>query len=170
MKAVLKELESLLLDTERLKIRYKLTFQATSFSKAAASHPNVASADGILGVAISDEIRRDILFQAHLVQDRNSFPQRLRWATVDRSKFEEYIGQVRIFVQELWRLLDPLRQDEMASRLQLLLSHVIGMSQNLKSSTLSGIRWSIQMLLRAPPCRRLKTLPWLVQLELKQSE
>ena len=50
---------------------------------------------------------------------------------MDRSKFEEYIGQVRDFAQELWRLLDPLRQDEMASRLQLDLSHVIGMSQNL---------------------------------------
>ena len=74
VKAVLKELESLLLDTEKLTIRYKLTFQATSFSKAAASHPGVASADSILGVAVSDETREDILFQAHLVQDRDSFP------------------------------------------------------------------------------------------------
>ena len=64
------------------------------------------------------------MFKAGLIQDRNSFTQRLRWATVDKPRFEEYVGQIRMFVQELWGLLDPLRQDELASGLQLVLSQL----------------------------------------------
>ena len=131
VQAVLKELESLLLDTENLKSRYRLGFQAASFS-GTANHPPVSPAGGVLDVAISDDTRRDVLFRAGLIQNRNTLPQRLRWATIDKSKFEEYIGRIRMFVQDLWRLLDPLRQDEMASGLQQVLSHVIGMSQKFE--------------------------------------
>ncbi|KAL8792123.1 MAG: hypothetical protein Q9195_005298 [Heterodermia aff. obscurata] len=131
VQAVLKELESLLLDTEKLKSRYNLGFQAASFS-ATASCPPVSPSGGILDLAISDETRRDVLFKARLIQNRNTLPQRLRWATVDKSKFEEYVDQIRMFVQELWRLLDPLRQDEMVTGLQQVLSHVVGMSHKLE--------------------------------------
>ena len=131
VQAVLKELESLLLDTEKLKTRYRLGFQAALFSDT-ANRPPLPPAAGVLNVVISDDTRRDVLFRARLIQDWNNLPQRLRWATIDKSKFEEYINQIRIFVQELWRLLDPLRQDEMSSGIQQVLSHVIGMSQKLE--------------------------------------
>ena len=41
------------------------------------------------------------------------------------------LARFGIFVQELWRLHDPLRQAEMASGLQLVLSHVISLTQKL---------------------------------------
>ncbi|KAL8687742.1 MAG: hypothetical protein Q9218_006174 [Villophora microphyllina] len=126
--AVLQELKNLLLDTEKLKSRYRL-----GLTNHAPKDTNVQSppGQGILSSAISWETRNDILLTARLVQSRNHFPRRLWWAAVDKSKFEEYISQIRFFVQELWRLLDPLRQDEMAAGLQMVLSHVIGMSNKL---------------------------------------
>ena len=75
------------------------------------------------------------MFQAGLIQDRNNFTQRLRWAAVDKAGFEEYINQIRLFTQELWNLLDPFRHDEMVSGLQMVLSHVIGMSRQVHELT-----------------------------------
>ncbi|KAG7006446.1 hypothetical protein G7Y79_00014g036210 [Physcia stellaris] len=126
VEAALRELESLLSDTEKLKKRYKLGLQI------ADDDVSPQPAVGALNAAISDDARRDILLRARLIQDRNAYPQRLRWATIDKSKFEDYVSQIRIFVQDLWRLLDPLRQDEMASGLQMVLSHVINMSYKVE--------------------------------------
>ena len=128
VQALLQELQSLLTDTDKLKSRYKLGLSAISPKNASVSSPVV---HGILSGIISDDVRREILLKARLIQSRNHFPQRLWWAAVDKAKFEEYVAQIRFFVQELWRLLDPLRQDEMASGLQMVLSHVIGMSDKL---------------------------------------
>lgn len=129
VQAMLQELQNLLTDTDKLKSRYKLGLSATS--SAGKANVNLPVVQGILGGVISDDVRRDILFKAQLIQGRNNFPQRLWWTAVDKAKFKEYIEQVRIFVEELWRLLDPLRQDEMASRLQLVLSHVTGMNNKI---------------------------------------
>jgi len=129
VQAVLQELQNLLTDTDKLKSRYKLGLSANS--AAGKTNVNLPVVQGILAGVISDNVRRDILFKAQLIQSRNNFPQRLWWVAVDKTKFEEYIAQVRFFVQELWRLLDPLRQDEMASGLQLVLSHVIGMNDKM---------------------------------------
>ncbi len=132
VQAVLKELENLLLDTEKLKNRYKLGLKAILMSTETTSRPELPAVGGVLDVAISDETRRDILFKAGLIQDRNSLAGRLRWAAVDKSRFEEYVGQIRMFVHELWALLDPLRQDELASGIQMVLSHVIGTSRQIE--------------------------------------
>ncbi|KAI4251466.1 MAG: hypothetical protein LQ352_004828 [Teloschistes flavicans] len=126
--AVLLELKSLLSDTDKLKTRYKLSLSDRPPKDANVRLP---PEQGILGSVISWDTRNNILLAAQLVQSRNHFPQRLWWAAVDKSKFEEYVSQIRFFVQELWRLLDPLRQDEMAAGLQMVLSHVIGMSNKL---------------------------------------
>ncbi|KAI4250635.1 MAG: hypothetical protein L6R42_008702 [Xanthoria sp. 1 TBL-2021] len=132
VQAVLKELGTLLLDTEKLKSRYKLALNAVSLSTPMTNEPEVASAGGILSTAISEEARREIMFQAGLIHDSNGFAGRLRWAAVDKSRFEDYVSQIRLFVQELWALLDPLRQDELASGIQMVLSHVIGTSRQLE--------------------------------------
>ncbi|KAL8640481.1 MAG: hypothetical protein Q9228_002608 [Teloschistes exilis] len=115
-------------DTDKLKTRYKLSLSDRPPKGASIRSP---PEHGILGSVISWETRNDILLTARLVQSRNRFPQRLWWAAVDKSKFEEYVSQIRFFVQELWRLLDPLRQDEMAAGFQMVLSHVIGMSNKI---------------------------------------
>lgn len=133
---VLKELESLLLDTGKLKTRYKLGLSD------AMTNPGPPPSNSALGVAISDQNRRDIMFQAGLINDRNSFPQRLRWAAVDKSRFEEYVAQIRLFIQELWNLLDPIRHDELASGLQDVLSHVIGMSRQVEE--LNALKETLQ--------------------------
>ena len=135
VQSVLKELESLLRDTEKLKSRYKLGLKAISVSTDAITPPDLRPVGGALGIAISDQFRRDIMFQAGLIQDRNNFTQRLRWAAVDKTRFEEYIGQIRLFIQELWNLLDPFRHDEMVAGLQMVLSHVIGMSRQVDELT-----------------------------------
>jgi len=129
VQAMLQELQNLLTDTDKLKSRYKLGLSANS--AAGKANVNLPVVQGILGGVISDDVRRDILFKAQPIQSRNNFPRRLWWAAVDKEKFDEYIAQVRFFVQELWRLLDPLRQDEMASGLQMVISHVIGMNDKL---------------------------------------
>ncbi|KAL8901346.1 MAG: hypothetical protein Q9207_005241 [Kuettlingeria erythrocarpa] len=132
VQAVLKELENLLLDTEKLRSRYTLGLKAVSLSTETTSPPKLPPLGGVLDVAISDETRRDIMFKAGLIKDRSNYAGRLRWAAIDKSKFEEYIGQIRLFVHELWALLDPLRQDELASGIQMVLSHVIGTSRQIE--------------------------------------
>ncbi|KAL8646333.1 MAG: hypothetical protein Q9226_006904 [Calogaya cf. arnoldii] len=130
--AVLRELGSLLLDTEKLKSRYKLAINPASISTPLTSESDVASAAGILSTAISDDARREIMFQAGLIHDSNGFAGRLRWAAVDKSRFEDYVSQIRLFVEELYALLDPLRQDELALGIQMVLSHVISKSRQLE--------------------------------------
>ncbi|KAI4120725.1 MAG: hypothetical protein LQ338_006809 [Usnochroma carphineum] len=142
VQAVLKELENLLLNTEKLKSRYKLGLKAVSISTPSTSRAELPPVGGVLDVAISDETRREIMFKAGLFQDRNDFPGRLRWAAVDKSRFEEYVGQIRLFVHELWALLDPLRQDELASGIQMVLSHVIGTSRQIEG--LNALKETLQ--------------------------
>ncbi|KAL8990643.1 MAG: hypothetical protein Q9169_008074, partial [Polycauliona sp. 2 TL-2023] len=132
VQAVLSQLNSLLLDTERLKARYKLALDPAPPSVSALNQSEDTSGGGILDVAISNETRRDIMFQAGLIQERHSFFKRMRWAAIDKTTFEEYVNQIRLFVQELWALLDPLRQDELAADIQMVLSHVIGTSRQIE--------------------------------------
>ncbi|KAL8804433.1 MAG: hypothetical protein Q9182_002538 [Xanthomendoza sp. 2 TL-2023] len=87
--------------------------------------------ESILSGGISNDTRRYILYEAGFVQGQNHFPRRLRWAFVDKSKFVDYVTQIRSFVQELWRLLDPLRHNEMAAGVQMVLSHIVATSDKV---------------------------------------
>ena len=127
--ATLKELQDLLLDTEKLKVRYKLGLASKSLSpQSEPDRRESPVALGILSNAISDELRADIMYKARLIQSKNNFPQRLWWAAVDKAKFEELIESIRSFIRELWYLLDPIRQGHITQSLQMILSHVIGTS------------------------------------------
>ena len=129
---VLKELQDLLLNTEKLKDRYKLGLVARSFSPQKESPSGTSPViHGILGDAISNELRGDIMYRARLIQSKNSFPQRLWWAAVDKNKFAELIDTIRSFITELWHLYDPIRQDDMSRDLQMVLSHVIQTSSKV---------------------------------------
>jgi hypothetical protein len=127
--ATLKELQDLLLDTDKLKVRYKLGLAPKSLTPQSEPERSESPvAHGILSNAISGELRADIMYKAHLIQSKNNFPQRLWWAAVDKAKFEELIERIRCFIRELWYLLDPIRQGDVTQSLQMILSHVIGMS------------------------------------------
>ena len=130
--ATLKELQDLLLNTEKLKTRYKLGLVAvSSTTQDDVDRTASPAAHSILSQAISDDLRGDIMYRAQLIHSRNSFPQRLWWAAVDKTKFEELIERVKSFIRELWYLLDPIRQSDVSQSLRLVLSHVIAMSEKV---------------------------------------
>ena len=134
--ATLTELQNLLLDTEKLKTRYKL-----NLSSKVPEGPNQVNTNSpavtqsILSQAVPDQVRGDIMYRARLIQSRNSFPQRLWWASVDRARLEELVAKIKTFIQELWYLLDSVRQDDMSQTLQVILSQLIGMSGKVDELT-----------------------------------
>lgn len=134
--ATLTELQNLLLDTEKLKTRYKL-----NLSSKVPEGPNQlknntpAVTHSILSQAVPDQVRGDIMYRARLIQSRNSFPQCLWWASVDRARLEELVAKIKSFIQELWFLLDSVRQDDMSQNLQIILSQLIGMSGKVDELT-----------------------------------
>ena len=97
---------------------------------------------GILGDAISNKLRGDIMYQARLIQSKSSFPQRLWWAAVDKNTFSELVDTIRSFITELWHLYDPIRQDDMSRDLQMVLSRLIKM--NDKVDQLSSLQETLQ--------------------------
>ena len=127
--ATLKELQDLLMNTEKLKTRYKLGLVAALSTTQDYVGGSVSpGAHSILSQAISDDLRGDIMYRAQLIHSKNSFPQRLWWAAIDKTKFEELVERIKSFIRELWYLLDPIRQNDVSQTLQLVLSHVITMS------------------------------------------
>ena len=134
--AALTELRNLLLDTEKLKTRYKLNLTPNVPDGQNGVNKNLpAVRHGILSQAVPDQVRGNIMYRAHLIQARNSFPQRLWWASVDKAKLEELIVKIKSFIQELWYLLDPIRQNDMSQTLQVILSQLIGMSEKVDELT-----------------------------------
>ena len=72
VQAMLQYFQTLLTDTDKLKSRYKLGLSATS--SAGKANVNLPVVQGLLGGVISDDVRRDILFKARLIQSRNRLP------------------------------------------------------------------------------------------------
>ena len=134
--ATLTELQNLLLDTEKLKTRYKLNLSSNVPEGLNQGNYNTqAVTHSILSRAVPDQVRGDIMYRARLIQSRNSFPQRLWWASVDRARLEELVAKIKSFIQELWFLLDSVRQDDMSQTLQVILSQLIGMSGKVDELT-----------------------------------
>ncbi|MCJ1470023.1 hypothetical protein MMC07_008668 [Pseudocyphellaria aurata] len=123
----------ILLRTDKIRERYKmeLIVDLSKECKTPEKPSADASALGLLGQAVSDETRGEILARAKLIQSKNSLPKRLWWAAVDKSRFEELVRDVRVLVQGLWTLLDPLQQDEVMSKIQQVLSVVIEVSKDV---------------------------------------
>ena len=134
--ATLMELQNLLLDTELLKTRYKLNLSSKLPEGQNQVNNNFpAVTHSILSQAVPDQVRGDIMYRARLTQSRNSFPQRLWWASVDKARLEELVAKIKSFIQELWYLLDSIRQDDMSQTLQVILSQLIGMSGKVDELT-----------------------------------
>lgn len=142
--ATLKELRDLLLDTDKLRIRYTLDLTAQSLTPPQTSKIIALPAtQGIMSQAISNNLRADIMYRARLIQSENTFPKRLWWAAVEKPKFEVLIEKIKSFTSEFWHLSNLLRQDDMAQNLQVILSQVIGRSA--KTDEL----WSLREMLMA---------------------
>ena len=134
--AALTELQNLLLDTEKLKTRYRLDLTSKLPEGQNGLNNNFpAVTHSILSQAVPDQVRGDIMYRAHLTQARNSFPQRLWWASVDKTRLEELVAKIKLFIQELWYLLDSIRQNDMSQTLQVILSQLIGMSKRVDELT-----------------------------------
>jgi hypothetical protein len=129
----LEELKNLLANSEKLKERYKMEL----VPQRSSAHPVVQISDstslgGILSRAVSDETRGEVLVRAKLIQSKNSFPQRMIWAAVDKTKFEALVRDIRIFVNGLWALLDPLQLDEATERIERTLAAIIKVSKKVE--------------------------------------
>lgn len=131
--AVLRELQSLLLDTSKLKNRYKMTYsdEPTPSSGTQSRSDYADQATSLLKDVVSNKLRTDIMSRAGAIENNADWPRRVWWAAVDKTKFQELIQNIRILTTELWRLLHPLRQDDMSQSLQIVLSHVIEMTESL---------------------------------------
>ena len=141
--SVLAELQDLLLDTTKLKRRYKLELvDKAPPLPAHIGHGDAVVPRGILGEAISDPLRSDIMYHAGLIQSRTRFPQRLWWAAVDKNKFSELIDNLRLLITELWHLQDAVRQEDMSRELSLVLSHVISLGD--KVDQIAPLRETLQ--------------------------
>ena len=134
--ATLTELQNLLLDTENLKTRYKLNITSeTPEGQNEVNNDFSTVTHSILSQAVPDQLRGAIMYRARLIQARNSFPRRLWWASVDKATLEELVAKIKSFIQELWFLLDSIRQDDMSQTLQVILSQVISMSGRVDELT-----------------------------------
>nr|POE77885.1 hypothetical protein CFP56_09528 [Quercus suber] len=130
VQTTLTQLKELLGDVEQLSKRYGM-----KLSKDRPPSPqddNLPASIRVWGIPLSEDIRKEVLWRAKLIQDRNSLPKRLWWAAVDREKFKELVADVRVYVQELWSLLDPVIQDDMIHAQQLTLAKVIALTDKVE--------------------------------------
>jgi len=65
----------------------------------------ITSRNSILDSPRINEIRRDILLRANLIKSANHWPKRLWWASMDSSKFERLVREIKTLVDDLWDLL-----------------------------------------------------------------
>ncbi|KAL9038945.1 MAG: hypothetical protein Q9214_005078 [Letrouitia sp. 1 TL-2023] len=138
VRAVLQQLQALLSDTDRLQSRYKLSFKtplgATQEDVAENTKTN-ESDEGVPRSIVSNDLRIEVMHRAGIISNRRSFPKRLWWAAIDREKFQELIETIRTFTVELWKLFDPIHQDQMLQHMQIVLSHVISTSERMDELT-----------------------------------
>ena len=134
IESTLRKLKELMLDTEKLKKRYHLEFEEDlpqQQNRPGQANNSRALAESIMSHTISEEMRKNVLFLARVTKSRNSLPRRIRWAAVGKESLETLVGDIRSLVRGLWHMLDPLRQDDLASGINTLLSHVIDVSTKI---------------------------------------
>ncbi|EHY53051.1 hypothetical protein HRR83_006108 [Exophiala dermatitidis] len=80
---------------------------------------------------VSDKLRKRILARAKLIQDDNHLPKRLWWAAVDKKKFEDMVKDVRVLVDGLWALLDPIQRRDSSWLLNEVLARMVQLSKDV---------------------------------------
>ncbi|KAL1860096.1 hypothetical protein Plec18167_004201 [Paecilomyces lecythidis] len=130
------------LDRSKLKERYSLDLQLLDGPTQEENTNTVkhSQVPDILCKAVSNERRAEVLVRAKLIQNRAGFPKRLWWAAVDKSKFQDLVLDIRQIVDALWKLLEPIRQRELAQQVSHTLTAVVDMSRDLQA--LKGLQAS----------------------------
>ncbi|KAL2396883.1 hypothetical protein ABEF93_004335 [Exophiala dermatitidis] len=105
------------------------TTSATTGAAAATSTTN--NLNKPLQRLVSDKLRKRILARAKLIQDDNHLPKRLWWAAVDKKKFEDMVKDVRILVDGLWALLDPIQRRDSSWLLNEVLARMVQLSKDV---------------------------------------
>lgn len=80
VESTLRQLRHLMLDSDDLKRRYGLTLESMPVQATlqGQANPPRAIIESAMTNAISDEMRKDVMFLARITKSRNSFPKRLR--------------------------------------------------------------------------------------------
>jgi len=130
----LQMLRGLLLDTKQLKNRYKLDLvekpNAAQIQLPDARKLTLSDTEKVF-TGISDQTRREVLFSAGLIQNKNAFPKRLWWAAVDKEKIEQLVDKIQVFIRELGFLLDPWRQDDLLHATQSIASNMVTLNNKI---------------------------------------
>lgn len=125
------QLDGFLSDTERLCIRYNFKVQIAAESQPKAPAAIQDRASRLLQLAELDSTRQKILARAAKIKKSTNVAKRLWWAAVDKDKFKEFLSDIRLYIHDLWRLLDPVRQQDTLRNTQMLLSKVISLDNRL---------------------------------------
>ncbi|KAJ6031534.1 hypothetical protein N7540_002266 [Penicillium herquei] len=131
------------LDASKLKQRYSLDLQPTHGNSIIGLDENTgnnAQVPGALANAVSHQRRAEILARANLIHSQSSFPKRMWWAAVDKSKFQDLVHDVRQIVDTLWKLLEPVRLRELSQQVGQTLTAVVDMSHDIEA--LKGLQAS----------------------------
>ncbi|KAH7397970.1 prion-inhibition and propagation-domain-containing protein [Cadophora sp. MPI-SDFR-AT-0126] len=136
-----------ILTTDGLRQRYKLDLVEMPDLKPTFAGSDATllieqneTATTVLEKLVPDNLRQRILLRAKIVQKKNHLPKRLRWAAVDKQKFENMVSDVRGIVNGLWNLLDPVQREDSSATLRQILAGVIQISQSI--SELRGLQRS----------------------------
>ncbi|KAG9772982.1 hypothetical protein KCU88_g5955, partial [Aureobasidium melanogenum] len=107
------------------------TTSATGAPTATATATSTTNNPNPLQRLVSDKLRKRILARAKLIQDDNHLPKRLWWAAVDKKKFEDMVKDVRILVDGLWALLDPIQRRDSSWLLNEVLARMVQLSRDV---------------------------------------
>ncbi|KAL2417597.1 hypothetical protein ABEF95_011930 [Exophiala dermatitidis] len=107
------------------------TTTTTTSATGAASTTSTTNNPNPLQRLVSDKLRKRILARAKLIQDDNHLPKRLWWAAVDKKKFEDMVKDVRVLVDGLWALLDPIQRRDSSWLLNEVLARMVQLSKDV---------------------------------------
>ena len=124
-----RQIQDLLQSTDKLKTCYKLSLvsQKPNGYETAATHDPNSPEKAIVFAGISEATRDDTLARAGIAQ-KAFFAKRMWWAAVDKEKIEGRVTDVHFLVRELWFLIAALREDDMFTSLNSVLSNVVRMN------------------------------------------
>lgn len=125
------------LDSSKLKERYSLDVQPGETVTATDGNKKELS---ILAGAVSEKRRREILARARLLQSQGLSKQ-LRWAAIDKTRFQILVQDVREIVDALWHLLEPIQLRDLSQQVGRTLTAVVDMSHDINA--LKGLQASL---------------------------
>ncbi|KAL8658967.1 MAG: hypothetical protein Q9202_007347 [Teloschistes flavicans] len=127
---ILRQLETLLSDTQALKKRYRLELVQLDHDPSTSIQETSASTLRQTGFSkLLSKLRPDFpLASSRIIHDNNGPIKKLRWAVFDKEKAANLVGEIVYFNTYLYSLLDTDNQDYVKSALTSLLRDIISRS------------------------------------------